>query len=175
MIMINNTAHYVNQYHDVLDRPETPNVKEQERTCNICCVAMITGEDVNDIFQWFVDKYGWNDKFQTEEYIIPYLNVRGFKAEALTVNTWPKSWKPTQAEIDKMIDAIDRGCWVLYHKFGHYQLMVGHDGDDLIFNDPAGDRRLPVNERARESGHLVAYPRSMIMNEPRFGRCWAVS
>lgn len=171
---MNDTKQYVNQYYDVYDLPETKSY-EPGRTCNVSCVAMITGEDVNDVLKWFIGKYGWNDKFQWEENLIAYLVDKGYTCEPLTEAAYPKPRVPSSRDMNAMKAALDEGKIVLYHKTGHYQLLVGYDDSGYMFNDPAGDRQLKQSDRARESGHMVHYPTSMVMSETIYGRCWAIS
>lgn len=172
---INDTIHYVNQYHDVRDLPETPQV-EGTRTCNVSCVAMITGEDVNSV----LEKIGLaGDRFQWEETLVAYLRKAGRVCAAVGKPAYPNKRQPDDADLKAYRDAIDTGAVVLYHKYGHYQLLVGYEytgsAYTYIFNDPAGDRRQPQYKRIRDSGHLVPYSEDMVKAEHLYGQCWAVS
>lgn len=175
--LINDTRKYWNQYYDVTDLPETVK-NEKTRTCNVTCLAMITGKHPDEILQDMFDKYGKNDQFQWEEHLVDYLEERGFKCEAVTKLAYPAPRHVTVIELEKMKLEVIGGKVILYHKKGHYQIMVGYDfkdGEYFIFNDPAGDRNFPSRYRKRESGHNVKYGADMIKNEIIYGRCWAVT
>ena len=171
---INDTKKYFNQYHDVIDLPETPKY-EPGRTCNITCIAMIRGKDPNKILQKFFKMYGVNNKFQWEGNLIKYLKDVGHECRAVTGLAWPIPRKVRKKELERMKKEIDEGKIIFYHKRGHYQLMVGYYSKGFIFNDPAGDRRLLLKDRSRESGHLVTYSYKKVRSERIFGRCWAVT
>lgn len=173
--VLNDTKKYWNQYHDVTDLPET--IKdERRRTCGITCLSMITGEHPDQVLQNMFKKYGKNDKFQWEEHLIKYLRDREFKCVEMTKIAWPKPRRIKEKELEKMRDEIDKGKIILYHKKGHYQLMVGYvnNGSCYIFNDPAGDRTLPVSKRKRKSGYNIMYTDNMVLSEIIYGRCWSV-
>lgn len=174
----NDTAQYVNQYFDVKDVPEMPG-PENIRTCNISCVAMITGDDVNDILQYMMKKYGYTKKYQWEENLITYLEAKGFVCRPVSITRWPLPGKIKDDEIKTIMAEIRQGKVIFYHKSGHYQLVTGYkiyndNSVDFILNDPAGDRKLKVSKRKRESGHKVLYPLSMIKSERLYGKCWSV-
>ena len=175
--MINDTQKYWNQYHDIIDIPETWQ-DDRTRTCNICCIAMITGKNPNDILREMLDKYGINDQFQWEENLIGYLESSGYECFPITELAYPKPRYITIADFDKMCAIIDSGQIILYHKYGHYQLFIGYEDNEFsrcyIFNDPAGDRTLPLAMRTKNSGHCVRYSETFVLEEKIFGRCWVV-
>lgn len=174
---INDTEKYWNQYFDVTDIFSTKK-DERTRTCNITCVAMITGEHPDIILQKFWEKYGQNDKFQWESLLIKYLENRGHKCREITKHAYPKARKITDHELTDLIGELINGRVILYHKKGHYQLMVGYRMIDqvpeFIFNDPAGDRKKMKWQRKKESGHLVPYSYGKVKREKIYGSCWSV-
>lgn len=175
--LFNDTRKYWNQYYDVNDRPETVK-NEKVRTCNVSSAGMITGEHPNTVLDNLIDKYGDNDQFMWEEHLVDYLQERGFVCEAVTELAYPKPRHVTEAELNIMKLEILGGKVILYHKKGHYQIMIGYDfadGNYFIFNDPAGDRNFPTKYRKRESGHRVKYPIEKIKDEIIYGKCYAVT
>lgn len=178
--MINDTKKYWNQYYDVKDVLETPQY-EPFRTCNITCVAMITGEDPNDVLKKMWDKYGVNDQFQWEEHLISYLEEKGLDCKEITSPVaWPEARVIREDELVDIVLAIEEGKIIFYHKEGHYQLLIGYEIDNngqmwYFFNDPAGDRTRSIKNRGRLSGHKVKYSKEFIMSEKIYGRCWAIS
>lgn len=169
---------YYNQYYDVTDIPETKK-DERLRTCNVTCVAMIVGKHPDIVLKEIWDEYGINDKFQWEGTLISYLEKRGFNCFPITELAWPKSRHVTKSELQMMCRNLENGHIILYHKEGHYQLLVDYELDDhsevqYIFNDPAGNRLLPISSRKRESGHEVRYSEAFVLSEKIYGRCWAV-
>lgn len=177
MKIINHTVSYYNQYYDVSDLPET--IKdERTRTCNITCIAMITGEKPDDVLANMFNIHGRNDKFQWEENLILYLKEYGFSCEPVTKLAYPSARSVTDDELKKMRDEIIDGRIIFYHKLGHYQIMVGFENIDnnitYIFNDPAGDRRLAKDSRDKMSGFEVGYSSRMVKIEKIYGRCWSV-
>lgn len=181
MYINNDTPRYVNQYYDVEDIPETPK-KEPYRTCNVSCVAMVVDEDVNNVLKHFIKKYGIKtDKFQWQKLLIEYIEDRGFECKKiLDKPAYPDARYPSDAELQKMVREIKHGRIIFYHLFGHYQLMTGFSLDEeenelfFVFNDPAGDRRLKISDRQRESGHEVIYPVEFVKSEKLYGQCWSV-
>jgi len=174
MSRLNQTKAYWNQYFDITDLPETRK-NEKFRTCNVCCVAMITGGHPDDVLGYMLLKYGINNKFQWEENLIKYLREKGYKCKKVTFLAWPRARKIWDSELKKMRAEIDKGNIIFYHKKGHYQLMIGYDNDDIfIFNDPAGDRNKSRKLRKRLSGYNVRYFYNKIKAEKIYGRCWSV-
>lgn len=177
----NDTKQYVNQYYDVIDLPETID-REPTITCNVSCISMITGENVNDVLKHFIDKYtAKSKKFQWQELLIEYLEKNGYLCKpVLKRAAWPSARNISDDEISSIIDELKFGNIIFYHKYGHYQLLVGYEIEDkknkieFIFNDPAGDRKLNIKERLRDSGHLVRYPYKMIKDEKIYGMCYSV-
>lgn len=179
--VINDTVKYWNQYHDVKDLPETAK-DERSRTCNITCVAMITGEHPDKVLKKFFDKYGINDKFMWQELLVDYLIEAGFKCDDYIIKpqAYPDARHIKISELKAMRAEIDDGKIIFYHKCGHYQLMVGYSIDnegniDYIFNDPAGNRTKSLKYRSRKSGYLVGYPERMVLAEPIYGKCYSVT
>jgi len=170
---INDTPRYVNQYYDVTDLPETAK-DERKRTCNVSCVAMITDQDVNEVLQDFFERYGKGDEFQYEENLVKYLEENGYDCNRITKPAWPRARVPMKSELEEMKLYLDKGAVILYHKDGHYQIMIGYESGGYIFNDPAGDRKQAQKDRSRESGHCVLYPASMIESERIYGSCYGV-
>lgn len=180
MFKINNdTRVYWNQYFDVMDLPETSK-DERKRTCNVSCVAMITGESPNSVLKNMIKIYGEdNDKYQWEELLIEYLQDAGFDCKPLTKTAWPRPREILDEELKAMMLEIRNGGVIFYHKYGHYQIMTGFRqigplNLGFYFNDPAGDRKKPYYKRDRVSGHNVLYPYEMVKHEPIFGKCWGV-
>lgn len=187
MIINNDTKCYYNQYFDIIDVPETPE-KEPLRTCNITCIAMITGENPNIVLDYFFKKYGFeigvkSPHFQWQELLTDYLEMKGFKNRKIIEDkeiAYPKARYIFDKELQRCMNEIKNGKVILYHKDGHYQIMTGFEIDntgqtiDFIFNDPAGNRIVPKVERERESGHSVHYPYSMIKSEKIYGNLYAV-
>jgi hypothetical protein len=173
--IINDTKKYFNQYFDVKDLPETKK-NEKHRTCNVTCVAMITGIHPDIILKDMMKIYGRNDKYMWEEHLLKYLKSKGFKSKPITKLAWPRARHITDKELEKMRDEIKKGRIIFYHKKGHYQLMVGYgnEGTYYIFNDPAGDRTIPIKKRRKKSGHNVKYTDVMISREMIYGRCWSI-
>ena len=175
MTKINDTPSYFNQYFDVSDLPETLS-NEKYNTCNVSCLGMITQLHPDVILNYMFNKYGVNDKYQWEENIIQYLTDNGYTTKPVTALAWPYERKITDEELEVIRAEIDKGNVILYHKSGHYQLLIGYmDKNNYVFNDPAGNRRLPLTERESESGHKVVYSVSMLKSEPLYGRCWSVN
>lgn len=176
--ILNNTKHFVNQYFDVKDVLEMKG-HERVRTCNVSSAAMITNENVNVVLRNFLNRFGFNRKYQWESNLIKYLEKKGHNCKSITKLSWPIARKITDEEIKKMMNELKYGNVIFYHKKGHYYLIVGYhvnENNDLFFiaNDPAGDRKLPLNLRERESGKNVYYPVSMIREEKIYGRNWSV-
>lgn len=176
--VINDTKMYYNQYFDVTDIIKTPK-NEKGRTCNITCVAMITGSHPDKVLQDMFKKYGMNDHFQWESHLVDYLNEHGHKCKEVTTHAYPNARKITNDELEKIMGELIKGRVILYHKKGHYQLMVGYridtyHGPEYIFNDPAGDRTKFVRNRKKESGHLVTYTQKKVKREKIYGSCWSV-
>jgi hypothetical protein len=171
---INHTKKYWNQYHDVTDIPKTKK-NEKDRTCGITSAAMITGEHPDVVLKYMLDKHGKNDKFQWEENLIAYLVEKGFPCNEITKIAYPKPRRVTKTELQRMRDEIDKGNIIFYHKSGHYQLMIGYEGEDtFIFNDPAGNRIVGKRFRSRKSGFKIMYSQARVLSEKIFGRCWSV-
>lgn len=176
--VICNTKEYFNQYYDVTDLPQTVK-NEKNRTCNVTCVAMITGDHPDSVLTDMFVKHGINDKFQWEKNLVDYLRDRGFACKEMTLHAYPKARNVTDRELEKMMGEIVKGKVILYHKKGHYQLMVGYrivDGGipEFIFNDPAGDRNKFKYLRKRLSGFRVAYSKKKVQKEKIYGSCWSV-
>lgn len=183
--IINDTKAYWNQYKDVKDIQKTPE-EEPLRTCNVTSVAMIVNENPNDVLWYFINKYGYeigvrSPHFQWQELLVRYIQVAGYevKNNLITPQAYPDARNIKLEELKRMREEIDNGNIILYHKCGHYQVLVGYeihiDGNiDYVFNDPAGDRRLPYKKRKRESGHLVRYLETMIISEPIYGLCYTI-
>jgi len=177
----NDTVKYYNQYHDIIDIPETPK-SEPKRTCNVTCVAMITGEDPNDVLDYFLNKYGLQtDKFQWQELLIYYLERAGHNNKAvLNKAAYPQARHIGDDELKQMMVEIRQGRVIFYHKKGHYQIMTGFEIDEMgnminfIFNDPAGDRKIRHANRTRESGHSVSYSYEMVKAEKIYGMCYSI-
>jgi len=171
---VNYTKKYWNQYFDVTDDPKTKK-NEKYRTCGVTCVSMITGEHPDEVLQNIFIQHGKNDKFQWEENLIAYLVKKGYHCKEITKLAYPKPRKVTRKELQSMRDEIDKGNIIFYHKSGHYQLMVGYEGDDtFIFNDPAGNRIMRVKYRNRKSGYKVQYSEARVLSEKIYGRCWSI-
>lgn len=175
--VINDTKMYWNQYYDVTDIIKTPK-NEKGRTCNITCVAMIVGYHPDRVLQDMFARHGMNDQFQWESNLTHYLEEHGHKCTEITKHAYPKARKITNDEIEKILGELQKGKVILYHKKGHYQLMVGYrmvgQVPEFIFNDPAGDRTKFVRNRAKESGHLVTYSNKKVKREKIYGSCWSV-
>lgn len=178
----NNTEAYYNQYFDVKDLPETSDY-EPGTTCNITCIAMITGEDPNDVLNWFIIKYqGDQQKHKWQELLIDYLEISGFQCEPiLDKAAYPKARSITDNELKKCMNEISQGNIIFFHKDGHYELMTGFEIDNqgnminFIFNDPAGNRKIRVADRSRDSGHGVYYSKEMIQREKIYGMCYSIN
>lgn len=177
--IVNDPEKCWNQYFDVTNIKSTP-PDEKKRTCNICCVAMITGEHPDIVLKYFFDKYGSDsDRFQWQGELIGYIKRKGFKTSELFDEGIENPRFPTEKELKIMRKSIKKGNIIFYHKAGHYQLMVGYlihnkNRIDYIFYDPAGDRKLYRFRRSRESGCRVVYPDSMIKSEKIYGMCYEV-
>jgi hypothetical protein len=176
--VINDTKKYWNQYYDVTDLPETVK-NEKTRTCNITCVAMITGEHPDEVLQKMFYKHGKNDRFQWEKNLVKYLESFGHKCKKVAGLAWPKARYIKDKELENIRNEIDKGKVILYHKKGHYHLIIGYKTEGrytwYIGNDPAGDRRYSISERKRLSGHRVDYQEGFIKSEKIYGRCWSVT
>jgi len=178
MEKINDTPIYFNQYFDVTDLPDTLS-NEKYNTCNVSCLGMITNLHPDVILNYMFNKYGKNNKYQWEENIVQYLTDNGYIVNPVTAMAWPYERKITDEELTVIRNEIDKGNVILYHKSGHYQLLIGYVKNDnkidYVFNDPAGDRKLPREQRESESGHKVVYSYGRIKSEPLYGRSWAVN
>jgi len=175
--VLNNTRSYFNQYYDVTDLPKTVK-NEKNRTCNVTCLAMITGQHPDDVLQHMFQKYGVNDQFQWESHLVDYLNERYYECKKLTKHAYPKARKITNDELEMIMGELIKGKVILYHKKGHYQLMIGYhirEGKvEFIFNDPAGDRTKMRWNRTKESGFQVVYTHAKVKREKIYGSCWSV-
>jgi hypothetical protein len=157
---------------------------EKRRTCNITCVAMFTGEHPDEVLQKMFKRHGKNSKFQLQGNLIEYLEDHGFECRGVTrsVGKWndfPRGDTPTKKELMVMRHCIMSKTPILYHMFGHYQILIGYiiDKEDkyhYIFNDPAGDRNKPVKERKRKSGYHVVYSEEKVLKDKIYGKCFAV-
>lgn len=173
-LRINQTEKYWNQYYDVTDISITP-WNDKLVTCNACCGGMISGKHPDIVLKELLALYGINKKFQWEEHLLKYLKSSEFKCKKITFPVaWPVARKIFDRELKKMRDEIDKGNIIFYHKKGHYQIMVGYQDDNFIFNDPAGDRKISKKLRERKSGKNVVYPYSMVKSEKIYGRCWSI-
>ncbi len=127
-------ARYVNQKKQI---------KNGEAFCGAASVAMITGEDPQDVADTIGDT-------AADDVLTKYLVGKGFKpAKIVDGGTQASRWAfmPSIKDFAKMREAIDAGAIILYHfagwdkkSTGHYALCKGYTDSGFIFNDPAGNR-----------------------------------
>src|SRR4030042_1125619 len=87
-------------------------------------------------------------------------------------------------EIEKIRNVLDKGTTlVMVHLYRHYLLCRGYIAHPLpggkysylyVFNDSAGDMKLPLNLRLSSSGEKVIYPVSFLNNKQFYGGCYEV-
>jgi hypothetical protein len=132
--MNNELSRYVNQKNEI---------KKGESFCGSACVAMIAGQEPQDV----ADKIG---STADDAKLVDYLENEGWKCIKIDDGGNEKSkwaYEPTQKTFSSMKNALDSGKFILYHwagwdgkSTGHYSVCTGYEKKEFIFSDPAGDR-----------------------------------
>ena len=163
--MIAEINKYVNQKKEI---------KGGENFCGSACVAMITGDDPQEV----ADKIGTS---AADNLLTDYLTAAGWTCKKITDGGSAKtSWGfvPTEKDYEAIRRAIEGGDVVLYHfagwdkkSSGHYTICKGYEGKNIfVFNDPAGDR---VKGYFNDDGEDAKYTVDQL-NAAGQKRCFAV-
>lgn len=130
----------VNQYVN-----QKKQIRHGESYCGAAAVSMITGEQPQQV----ADRVG---STAPDTDLTAYLDDRGYATEKIVdggseATQW--GFYPSPDNFKKMREVFDAGKVILYHFWGkdgksagHYTICKGYEGNNFIFNDPAGNRKI---------------------------------
>jgi hypothetical protein len=137
-------------------------IKHGESYCGAATVSMITGQPPQDV----ANEIG---STAPDIGLTEYLDDKGFATEKIIDGgSESTQWGfiPSPENFSKMKDVLDSGKVILYHFWGkdgrsagHYAICKGYEGEDFIFNDPAGDRNFGY---FNDKGEGAVYERSSL-------------